>query len=61
MHVEDMQMLPTRECDNQVLQRPIPDKGNRGTVRWNGSMAAELERFNETMPKVVFLKNREPR
>jgi hypothetical protein len=44
-----------------VLQRPIPHKGNRGIVGRKGGVAAELERFNETVPDVVFLKDRQAR
>ena len=40
-----------------MLQRPIPLKGNRDIVGRKGRVAAELERFNETVPDVVFLKN----
>ena len=44
-----------------MLQRPIPLKGNRSFVGRKGAVAAELERFNETVPDVVFLKNRQAR
>ena len=54
-------MPPTGEGETQMLQRPIPHKGNRSIVGWKGGVASESERFNETVPDVVFLKNRQAR
>jgi hypothetical protein len=45
MNVEHMQMPPTGESEKQVLQRPIPLKGNRSFVGRTGAMAAELKRL----------------
>ena len=43
-----------------MLQRPIPHKGNRSIVGWKGGVASD-RRFNETVPDVVSLENRQAR